>query len=164
MPLTPFHLGPGLALGMIFRKYINIPAILLASVIVDIRAIYLALIVGDWSNLHGFFHTFAGATVLGLVVISLILIFRDYLSKFSEILKVEQDYSLQSIAAGALIGIWVHIILDSYMHRDMTPFLPFFDGNPLHGEMFGGWGVMVICCLGFLIGGSIYVWRLIKHS
>ena len=89
MPFTPLHLGPGLLLGMIFTRWVNLPSILLASVIVDVRAIYFALFVGDLSNLHGFFHTFVGATVLGLLTIVLIWILRRPLLKASEIIKIE---------------------------------------------------------------------------
>jgi hypothetical protein len=122
MPLTPLHLGPGLSIGLIFKRWINLPAILIASIIVDVRAIYLALFLGDWRNLHGFFHTFIGATLLGLLTIIAVWVLRKQLSCISEALRVKQDYSLYSIVAGSLIGVWLHIVLDSYMHLDMKPF------------------------------------------
>ncbi|NIQ07940.1 MAG: metal-dependent hydrolase [Candidatus Korarchaeota archaeon] len=162
MPLTPLHLGPGMALGMLFKRWINLPAILLASVIVDVRAIYLALIVGNWSNLHGFFHTFIGATLLGLVVIGLVWLFHRPLSQISRMFHIKQEYSLQPIITGSLLGVWLHVVLDSYMHRDMDPFWPFISGNSLYGGIFAGFELLFICMLGFLMGGGIYLYSVLK--
>ena len=161
MPFTPFHLGPGIALGIIFKRWINIPAILLASIIVDVRTTY-CFFIGN-SQLHGFFHTFAGATLLGLFVIALVWIFRIHLSKISKLLKVEQDYSLNSIVSGALIGVWVHIILDAFLYPEMHPFWP-VKGNTLLLGVLSSSTVYGLCVVGFLVGGLIYVWKLIRHS
>ncbi|ODS37555.1 MAG: hypothetical protein A7315_13320 [Candidatus Altiarchaeales archaeon WOR_SM1_79] len=161
MPFTPFHLGPGLALGMLLRNWINIPAILLASVIVDARAIYCVFI--GHCPLHGFFHTFAGAAILGLLVIALIWSFRMQLSKISKILKIEQDYSLQSITAGAFIGVWLHILLDAFLYPEIHPFWP-IEGNTLLLGVLSNSAVYGLCIIGFLIGGLHYVWQLIRHS
>jgi len=134
---------------MVFKRWVNLPAILLASIIVDVRAVYLAIFLGDWSNLHGFFHTFVGATTLGLLTIVLVWLFRRPLSTLSKTMKIEQDYSLNSIVAGSLIGVWGHIILDGYMHMDMNPFWPFYEGNPMYGGMLAGFEFLFICVLGF---------------
>ena len=42
MPFTPFHLGPGLLLGLLLLSYVDLPTFLLASVIVDVEP-FLAL-------------------------------------------------------------------------------------------------------------------------
>ena len=39
MPLTPFHLGPGLLFGLLLFRYIDFPTSLIASVIVDVEPI-----------------------------------------------------------------------------------------------------------------------------
>lgn len=158
MPLTPLHLGPGLALGMVFKRWVNLPAILLASIIVDIRAVYLAIFLGDWSNLHGFFHTFVGATTLSLLTTVLVWLLRRPLLSLSKTMKIEQDYSLKSIVAGSLIGVYGHIILDSYMH--MNPFWPFYEGNPMLGGMFAGFELLFVCMMGFLIGIGSYLYEI----
>ena len=162
MPFTPLHLGPGLSLGMIFKRWVNLPSILLASIIVDVRAIYLALFVGDWSNLHGFFHTFVGAPVLGLLTIVLVWLLRRPLLKASAIIQIEQDYSLKSIITGSLIGVWMHILLDSYMHKDIQPFWPLYEGNPLYGGMSASFELLFICLFVFLIGFGSYLFKTIK--
>ncbi|PKP52050.1 MAG: hydrolase [Candidatus Altiarchaeales archaeon HGW-Altiarchaeales-3] len=159
MPFTPFHLGAGLLIGMIFFRRINIPAILLASVIVDFRAIY-CLFIGH-CPMHGFFHTFAGASILGLWVIALIYFSRAWLFKISKLFKIEQNYSLHSIVCGALIGVWVHILLDAFLYPEIHPFWPVEGNTRLLGVMSSPM-VYGLCTAGFLIGGLLYVWYLIK--
>ena len=37
MPFTPYHLGPGLFVGLLFLSFIDFPTFLVASVIVDVE-------------------------------------------------------------------------------------------------------------------------------
>ena len=152
MPFTPFHLGPGLLIGLIFKQWINIPAILIASIIVDVRAAY-CLFTGCYP-LHGPLHTFLGALILSSLVIFSIYLFRDRLKPISIFLKIKQDYSLQSIVIGAVIGVWSHVILDAFLYPEMVPFWP-VHGNPFIG-IFGSIEIYGFCIMGFVIGGMIY--------
>ncbi|MCK4634805.1 MAG: hypothetical protein KAT37_02940 [Candidatus Aenigmarchaeota archaeon] len=158
MPFTPFHLGPGFLLGLIFRRWVNLAAILVASVIVDVRATY-CLFTGCYP-LHGPLHTFLGATILSLAVIIGVYVFRDQLKRISDFFKIEQDYSLQSIAIGSLLGVWVHIILDTFLYPEMHPFWP-VPGNPLVGIV-GSNAVYGFCIAGFIIGGAILLFKAIE--
>ena len=154
MPFTPFHLGPGLVIGIVFRRWVNLAAILVASVIVDIRATY-CFFTGCYP-LHGPFHTFLGATILAFGVIIGIYVFRNQLEQISNNFNIEQDYTLQSIVIGALLGVWIHIILDAFLYPEMTPFWP-APGNPLVG-MFDTITVYSLCIAGFVIGCLIYIY------
>ena len=160
MPFTPFHLGAGLLIGMLFRKWINLPAILAASIIVDIRAAY-CFFTGCYP-LHGILHTFFGAAALAIPLIIIIYILRAQLSQISNLLKIPQDYTLSSIVLGSFAGVWVHILLDSFLYTDMHPFYP-SGANPLFG-MFTGAEVYGFCCAGFLIGGLIYIFNLMNYN
>lgn len=153
MPFTPFHLGPGFAIGIIFKKHMNLAAVLLASIIVDIRAVY-CLFIGN-CPLHGLLHTFTGATFLSILVIFAIFISKNTLKKITDSLKIRQDYSLQSIIAGAVLGVWLHILLDAFLYKDMSPFWP-FAGNGLYG-IFGNSSVYSFCIAGFFIGAALYI-------
>lgn len=50
MPLTPFHLGPALLLGLIFLRYVDFPTFLVANVIVDIEPMFIMLFNLDYSH------------------------------------------------------------------------------------------------------------------
>jgi len=160
MPLTPFHIGIGLALGMLLFRYINLPTILLASVIVDIEPIY-CMFIGN-CQLHGFSHTFIGGTLFAIAVILIIFTLRTHLIKISKIFKVEQDYSLNSIVIGAFVGIYAHLLQDSFMHSDMNPFWP-IEGNPLLGIISNSLNYE-LCIAGFFVGIVIYIFHLLKNK
>ncbi|CEG12741.1 conserved membrane hypothetical protein [groundwater metagenome] len=159
MPLTPFHIGIGLALGMLLFRHINLPAILLASVIVDIEPIYCYFI-GN-CQLHGFSHTFIGGTLFAIAVIAVIFTLRAYFIKISKIFMVEQNYSLNSIVIASFVGVYAHLILDSFMHSDMDPFWP-IEGNPLLGIISNSLS-FDICIAGFFVGIAIYLFRLLNY-
>jgi membrane-bound metal-dependent hydrolase YbcI (DUF457 family) len=160
MPFTPFHLGPGFLIGIIFKRWVNLASILVASVIVDIRATY-CFFTGCYP-LHGPFHTFLGATILSLVVIIGIYAFRSQIEQILGFFKIKQDYSLQSIVAGAVFGIWIHIILDAFLYPEMFPFWPAL-GNPLIGIIDSG-TVYNFCLMGFVVGGMIYIYDIYKEN
>ena len=153
MPFTPFHIGPGFAVGMLFKKHINLASILLASIIVDIRAIY-CLFIGD-CMLHGPLHTFLGGTILAIFVSLLIYTLKNPLMKMTDFLKLKQDYSSKSIITGALIGTWMHILLDAFLYFEMVPFWP-IKGNFLFG-IFNSPVVYNFCIMCFVAGFVVWV-------
>ena len=60
--------------------------------------------------------------------------------------------------SGALIGAYSQLILDSIMHRDMSPFFPFSDYNSLHKVI--SVGTLHDLCTGlFVLGILIFVFR-----
>jgi len=90
LPLTPFHLGPVLLLGLIFSKQINIAAILLASVVIDVRTVYCFL---NDCQLHGPLHTYVGATLFAFSIVLIVYYSKNKLSIISDKLHLEQTYS-----------------------------------------------------------------------
>lgn len=72
VPFTPFHLGPGLLVGLALRRRLDLPTFLVANVAVDARATLVFFGVLD-GPLHGPLHTYAGALALsgGLAAVAL---------------------------------------------------------------------------------------------
>jgi len=113
MPLTPFHLGPGLFFGMLSSRFLDLSAFLLGSVILDIEPL-IAFLSGNFENPHHHFTSFLGG-ILGAVIVWLIIkIFR----------KKKTGLSNLSIFLGGLVGCWIHVIFDALMHYDVLPFWP----------------------------------------
>jgi membrane-bound metal-dependent hydrolase YbcI (DUF457 family) len=158
VPLTPFHFGPAFLIGMLFPRRINMAAILLACVAIDIEPIYCLF---NNCQLHGLLHTYVGATLFSLTVVTAIIYLgKRYFKKVSDALKVEQDYSVRSIVAGALVGGWSHVFLDSLMHSDVTPFWPALE-NPMWQAVDNGTNYLITIA-GFVLGGVVYFWRMYK--
>jgi membrane-bound metal-dependent hydrolase YbcI (DUF457 family) len=128
MPLTPFHLGPGLFFGMLAFRFFDLTAFLLGSVILDVEPLY-AFVSGKLEQPHHYFTSFLGG-ILGAVLVLIILsIFKNQIKKSLGKISLSQRSSSLSIFSGALAGAWIHVILDSFMHYDVSPFWP-LEGNP----------------------------------
>lgn len=125
MPLTPFHLGPGLFLGALTLKFFNLWAILLGSGVMDIEPLILLFIGRCYScPHHGFFHSILGA-ILGSLILSLILWkFKEKLNRISLKFKISQSFSFKNLYFSSLMAWLVHVLFDSFMHYDVFPFWP----------------------------------------
>ena len=75
MPFTAFHLGPALLIGIILFPFFDLAALLISSIIIDIEPFYV-LFFAQGLPLHGFFHTFLGGTIVGVIVAIILWITR----------------------------------------------------------------------------------------
>ena len=129
MPFTPFHFGPGFLIkGLAPRKF-SLTAFILSQILIDIETaanIYLSK-----PRLHTFFHTYLGSLLVG--ALSTLIAFMFYKIFYKSFYKnpTQDPPSLRVIAISSFIGVWSHVVLDSIMHLDMTPFAPVTDSNPM---------------------------------
>jgi len=132
MPFTPLHLGPALALGLSFRKYIHLPTFIIANVIVDIEP-FLVLVLRLNYPLHGYLHTFVFASVLGLALSYVMFKLEKFLnSLYRSLLLVPQKlFNFRAFAIAGILGTIIHILLDSPLYMDIRPFYP-LNINPLY--------------------------------
>ena len=161
MPLTPFHLGPGLLIGEVFEKRINMISILLASILIDVRAIFCCFFIECTGRFHGPLHTIIGATVIALLIAIMVWSLKIQLKKFTDVFKIKNSYSSSSIILGSFIGTWLHIILDSFMHSDIIPFWP-IKSNLLLGMISNGTNYL-LCTIALIIGLIVYFYRIRRH-
>jgi len=160
MPFTPYHLGPGLFVGLLFLSFIDFPTFLVASVIVDVEP-FLVLALNLNYPLHGFFHSFLGGT---LVAVPLALVMYRVRGKFSSLLsffKLEQMVSFKRVLAAALSGIYIHILLDSRGYTDIQPLYPSNYNPLLTTGISAGLDAYILCIWSFVGAAIIYVIRLV---
>jgi membrane-bound metal-dependent hydrolase YbcI (DUF457 family) len=123
VPFTPFHWGPALLIGFMIFPLLNIPILIVSSVIIDIEPLLLNL-------QHGFFHSYLGATIVGLLVAAVAIPLRKPVEWVStHLVMLPQTVSFRNALLTSLFGVWLHVFLDSFLYPEMKPFLP-FDGNP----------------------------------
>jgi len=161
MPLTPFHLGPGLFFGMLSFRFLDLTAFLLGSIILDIEPFY-AFVSGKLSQPHHQFTSFLGG-ILGAVLVMIILsIFKGKIKKWLDKIHLAQDSSSWSIFLGALAGCWIHVIFDSLMHYDVLPFWP-SHFNPLLNLISIPQNYFLCSALG-IIGLALLTIKIKKHA
>lgn len=140
MPFTPLHTGPGIVLKSLFSRYFSFTVFVVVQIMIDIEV--MILIIQRKPYLHGFFHTFVGATI----IVILMVIPGKFLSQWiksiwnnamvnvkSGKLVMPAHTSWLASFNGAMIGTYSHIVLDSLYHRDIRPFYPWFSENLLYG-------------------------------
>ena len=126
MPITPFHLGPGLLIKAVVPRHFSLSAFATAQVAIDIEVI--VNMARGHHPLHEFFHAWIGALLLGACCAGLLLIVaprvRDY--AFSKHYDghpwdlLSQDCTPFAILNGAFFGALSHIALDGFMHAELN--------------------------------------------
>ncbi len=130
MPFTPFHFGPGAAIHAVAPKQVSFLAFCASNVLIDIEPLYFILT--QQYPLHCFFHTYIGAVLVVGATVALFVGARWFAARLWLPNWLHwKELGLLAVVAGAAVGSASHVFLDSLMHRDITPFAPFSDINPL---------------------------------
>lgn len=158
MPFTPFHCGPGLAIKSIFPKWFSLIIFTGVQILIDIESLYN--LINQTRPVHGFFHSYIGATLVALVGGGIAyFIFRPVFRLWNIIhrrgvrsrLHVNPLISLKSAMFSALIAAYTHVFLDSIMHSDVKPFYPMTDANFMHNVL-GDLLLYLLCVVLGIIG------------
>ena len=155
MPLTPFHLGPASTFGLIFNRYINLTTFLIANIIIDIEP-FLILFLGLNFNLHGFLHSFLGGGIIATLLSLIIIIFAKKIQKIN-LPGIKQNFSKKAIVIASFSGIYLHILFDSPLYKDIKPFYP-SSYNPFYGVLSASI-IYNICIVLFIAAVLIYIFR-----
>ena len=161
MPFTPFHMGPGLAVKAVCGRYFSLMVFGFSQVAIDIEPL-VRIIRGD-AVLHGLTHTYLGAT---LIAIASVLAGRpicqfllnhwppDPHAPFQSWLRGPKLISWPAAIAGAFVGTYSHVFLDSIMHSDMQPLAPLSEANALL-HVISVDSLHVVCALGGAFGALL---------
>ena len=157
MPFTPYHFGPGLALKGVARPVFSMSAFVAAQVFVDFEPLYHML--RHEYPVHGFFHTFIGATIAGLTGAGAWLLVARLLEfTFPTLMKsaissttAQSEVSVRGVLLGGLAGGISHPLLDGIVHSDVHPLAPFSNQNPFLDIVSGG-TLEFLCVIAAFLG------------
>ena len=120
MPFTPYHFGPSGFIGLALRKWLDIPVFILANIIVDLEVLFFH----KWP-VHRYFHTILiGAAVgalWGLIAYSV----RPGFKWVMRLLHLPYQPGLFKMVISGVLGVWLHVILDTIYHWDVNVFWPY---------------------------------------
>jgi len=138
MPFTPFHLGPGLLAKAVLPRRLSLTAFAVTQVAIDLETLY-HLARNEWPAHRGL-HTVAGASFVGVLVATGLILGRPALARMSAGLlgassgdrsEIVAETSNAGALLGGLVGGVSHSLLDAMMHADVRPFWPLTNDNPL---------------------------------
>ena len=133
MPFTPIHMGPGIFIKAFLQGSFSLMVFGWAQILMDIQPL-IVLLTGE-GHLHGFSHTYIGASLLAIVA----TLTGKYLSEFGLIVLgvAKKDNPIKIVwwvaTCSAFIGTFSHVAIDSIMHGDIEPFYPLSIPNNLLG-------------------------------
>lgn len=154
MPFTPFHMGPGIVVKALLQGSFSLMVFGWAQIVMDIQP--LVVLISGEGHLHGFSHTYVGATLLAIFsalsgkYLSEIGLFLLDLNKQWQV-KIKWWVSFLS----AFIGTFSHVLLDSIMHSDVEPFFPLTTDNSFLG-LISVQSLHKVCLYSALVGGVLY--------
>ena len=123
MPYTPYHFGPSGLVGLVFKKYIDIPVFVLANVVVDVEVLVMNLLGLGWP-VHRYCHTLLIGAAVGAVWALAAYPLRRLFKKIMTILRLPYHTSLRRMLISGVLGVWLHVLLDSVYHYDVRLFWP----------------------------------------
>lgn len=155
MPFTPFHMGPGILIKALLQGSFSLMLFGWSQVVMDIQPL-IVLLTGE-GHLHGFSHTYIGATLLAIFSV----LSGKHLSEFGlKLVGVARKSNPVKISwwvafVSAFIGTYTHVVLDSIMHSDVEPFYPLTQENNFLGLITVG-ELHQFCLYSALVGAAIY--------
>lgn len=157
MPFTPLHMGPGIAVKAVAQRSFSLMVFGWSQIIIDIQPLIAMLT--NKGALHGFTHTYLGATFIALFC----AVSGKYFGELGLRIIKEQKYlpiNWRVAFVSAFIGTYSHVFLDSIMHSDIQPFWPFNLTNNLYG-IISVKALHIFCVTTAIIGGVAFY--LIEH-
>lgn len=160
VPFTPIHMGPGILIKATLQSSFSLMVFGWTQIVMDIQPL-IVLLSGE-GHLHGFSHTYIGATLIAIVS----AVSGKYLSQYGLwLLRIENSIKNQItwwvVFLSAFIGSFSHVFLDSIMHSDVQPFYPFITNNGILGVISAS-ALHKVCLYSGLLGAGIYYfvqWR-----
>ena len=166
MPITPFHFGPGAMLAALAPRHVSFTVFAFAQCLIDLEPIGFFLFTGD--PVHPYLHTYVGALPVALLAVWpgrgvcawLLRIWNSRLSPAQAVwLAVRPEISTTKALAGAFLGAYSHVFIDSFMHDDIRPLAPFSEAGRMTG-LIGVEDLQWICVAGAGLALVVYVLRL----
>lgn len=139
MPFTPFHMGPGIIIKALFQGFFSLIIFGWAQILMDLQPLFA--IITSVGKLHGFSHTYIGATLIAFIsaftgkwIYGMVMVFikKDFTEYQKKLFDVPKKLTTGVCIISALLGTYSHVILDSIMHGDVEPFYPVNLENNLH--------------------------------
>jgi membrane-bound metal-dependent hydrolase YbcI (DUF457 family) len=153
MPFTPYHFGPSGFLGLIFKKWLDVPVFILANIIVDIEVLVIWLFGLGWP-FHRYTHTLLLGTIAGAIWGIAAYPLRHFFEKVMQMLRIPYQTSFRKMVVSGVLGVWLHVVIDAIYHPDVRIFWP-SKAKPLYGLISQGW-VKAICVASFFAAVILY--------
>ncbi len=123
MPITPYHFGPSGFVGLVFRKWLDIPVFVLANVAIDVEVLVIVLFDLGWP-IHRYCHTLLIGGLVGAAWGVAAYPLRPIFKMLMQLFRLPYQTSFLKMVISGILGAWLHILIDAFYHWDVRPFWP----------------------------------------
>jgi membrane-bound metal-dependent hydrolase YbcI (DUF457 family) len=158
MPFTPYHFGPSGFIGLVFGKWIDLPVIVLANVIVDVEVLIIGSLGLGWSA-HRYCHTLLIGAVVGALWGIAAYPLRHFFKRMMRVFYIPYKTSLRKMVISGVLGVWLHVLIDGIYHFDVKIFWPgkkMWLWQMINGRITKG-QIETICMLFFIAAFIVYI-------
>jgi len=161
MPITPLHFGPSALISLPLNRYIDIPIFILANVIVDIEPL-MEMVFNLNYPLHGYAHTFLSGIIIGTIFGALGYYAFKPINWGMKLIALDYTKNLRKAVISGVLGIWLHVLIDSFLYKDINPFFP-VNENPFY-HLINPEIIYKACLISFLPVIIIYLIKVIRTN
>ena len=154
MPFTPYHFGPNGIVGLVFRRWIDVPVFILANVVIDLEPLFV-MFFGVNCRLHGYLHTLIIGGIVGFIWGVVAWFGRDIFKVLMKFFRIPYQTNFRKMAISGVLGAWLHILFDSFIYTDIKPLWP-SEFNPVY-ELLSSREVYTICKVSIALAVIYYV-------
>jgi hypothetical protein len=165
MPITPAHLGVGVAAKAVAREHFSIVVFGLTQVALDSEVLWYLM---RWDPpFHRFWHTYLGATIVAVVLAFVGKPASQWIKGLwnraaarcrDADLTVRIQTTWVASFTGAMFGAYSHILLDSLFHSDIEPIQPWSAANRFRGVI-NPHSVEIVCVVLGIVGTAWLIAR-----
>jgi hypothetical protein len=123
VPITPFHFGPSGLIGLVFKRWIDLPVFLLANVVVDIEVLVIFML-GLGYPAHRHCHTLLIGGIVGVLWGLAAYLFRSLWQEIVSAFRLPYRPTIGRMVVSGVLGVWLHVLIDGTQHADMRIFWP----------------------------------------
>jgi hypothetical protein len=160
MPITPYHFGPSGFLGLVFRKWIDIPVFVLANVIVDVEVLVIVGLGLGWP-IHRYCHTLLGAAVVGMLWGMAAYPLRHLFKKIMCVLRISYEPSFWKMAISGILGACLHVLIDGIYRFlslwKITSYCIYIFTNRVYRNLISEEQVEIVCVAFFIASIIVYI-------
>jgi len=164
MPFTPYHFGPSGFVGLVFRRWIDVPVFVLANVIIDLEVLFIIVFRLGWP-FHRYFHTLLFGALIGALWGVAAYPLRRLFGEVMRLCRLSYETTLPKMAISGMLGACMHVLIDGAYHNYSTVFWP-STSISLHRILrlyiSREQGMMV--CVAFLIAAVVYLLALVTST
>jgi len=116
MPFTPYHFGPSGFVGLLLRRWIDLPVFLLANVVLDLEV----LITGK----HAYGHTLLLGAAVGILWGLAAYPLRGIFKRLMDLVRLPYKTGRIKMIISGILGVWMHAVVDAMVHYDVRLLWP----------------------------------------